>query len=138
MRGSCTALPCGSRGYKQIRETQAKARIVRLLAHSPFIDEIKNLRLLRWELGEGAAPLHQAARRVVLHVRLEVNFLHGGGTGGGAKQSAEAAGDVTEKPRGNQPIGGRGKSKAGSQPDNHQHVNNEQACWKQNDNSGPL
>lgn len=59
--------------------------------HLLFIKEVKSLRLLSGELGEGAAPLHHAACGVVLLGRW-LHLLYSRGTGGGAKQSAEAAG----------------------------------------------
>lgn len=69
--------------------------------YSLFIEEVEGLGLLRWELGEGAAPLHQAPRSVVLHIGLGFGLLYGWRAGGGAKQSAEAAGgEVTDSHRG--------------------------------------
>lgn len=76
--------------------------------YSLFIEEVEGLGLLRWELGEGAAPLHQAPRSVVLHVGLGFGLLYGRRAGGGAKQSAEAAGgEVTESRRGRERVGRR-------------------------------
>lgn len=84
--------------------------------YSLFIEEVEGLGLLRWELGEGAAPLHQAPRSVVLHVGLRFGLLYGRRAGGGAKQSAEAAGgEVTESHRGRgvgwEETGGGGEKK---------------------------
>ena len=94
------------------------------LCYSLFIEEVKGLGLLCGELGEGAAPLHHAARGVVLHVGLGLHLLPSGGTGGGAKQSAEAAGgEVTESQEGKtEQTGVQGKSKGGEgghQPNRH-------------------
>lgn len=76
--------------------------------YSLFIEEVEGLGLLRWELGEGAAPLHQAPRSVVLHVGLGFGLLYGRRAGGGAKQSAEAAGgEVMESRRGKEGVGRR-------------------------------
>lgn len=70
---------------------------------SLFIEEVEGLGLLCGELGKGATPLHHAARGVVFHAGMGVHLLYGGGTGGGAKQSAEAAGgEVTESQEGNE------------------------------------
>lgn len=83
---------------------------------SLFIEEIKGLGLLRGELGEGATPLHHAG----FYAGLGLHLLYSRGTGGGAKQSAEAAGgDVTESQEG-QRANKKGKSKVGvtNQPDN--------------------
>ena len=62
------------------------------LRYSLFIEEVKSLGLLRRELREGATPLHQAARGVVFQAGLGLRLLYRRGTGGGAKESAEAAG----------------------------------------------
>lgn len=72
------------------------------LWYSLFIEEVKSLGLLCWELREGATPLHQATRGIVFHVELGVHLRYSRGTGGGAKQSAEAAGGkVIESQEGN-------------------------------------
>lgn len=86
-----------------------------------FIEEVKCLGLLRGELGESAAPLHRAARGAVLRIGLGFK-LYGGGTGGGAKQSAEAArGEVTESQEGNRADRSAGKEQGRgvtNKPDN--------------------
>lgn len=89
-----------------------------------FIEEVKGLGLLSGELGEGAAPLHQAAGGIVFDVGLGVHLLHGRGTGGGAKQSAEAAGGaVTESQKGNGAKRSAGKKQGrGHHPNQHQHL----------------
>lgn len=90
------------------------------MVNSLFIQEVKSLGLLSGELGEGATPLHQAAGGVVLHVGLGVHLLYDGGAGGGAKQSAEAAGgEVTESQEGKQSRQGvQGRSKERGSPTN--------------------
>lgn len=57
---------------------------------SLFVEEVKGLGLLCWELRKGATPLHQAAWGVVLDVGLRLCLLHRRHAGGGAKESAEA------------------------------------------------
>lgn len=103
------------------------------LGHSLFIEEVKRLGLLCWELREGAAPLHHAAWGVVFHAGLALHLLYGRGTGGGAKQSAEAAGGkVIESQEGTRAERSAGKKRgAGSpttnQPDN-QRANTNNDC----------
>lgn len=99
------------------------------LLYSLFVEEVKSLGLFGGELGEGATPLHQAARGVVLDIGLGVHLLHGGGAGGGAEQSAEAAGGVVtgsqEGDRADRSAGkkqGTGSPTNQRQPRNHHHV----------------
>lgn len=100
------------------------------LCYSLFIEEVKGLGFLCGELGEGATPLYQAARGVVFHVGLGLHLLYCWGAGGGAKQSAEAAGgEVTESQEGHRADRSAGEKQGGGghqptrQPRNyHQHL----------------
>lgn len=103
-------------------KTHQTHSLVSRLCYSLFIEEVKGLGFLCGELGEGATPLYQAARGVVLHVGLGLHLLYSWCTGGGAKQSAEAAdGEVTESQEGHRADRSAGEKQGGgvtNQPDN--------------------
>lgn len=109
------------------------------LRYSLFIEEVKSLGLLCWELREGATPLHQATRGVVFHVGLGLHLLYSRGTGGGAKQSAEAAGGkVIESQEGNRAERSAGEKQGTGSPTNQTikeptpifTVQWQKACWE--------
>lgn len=81
-----------------------------------FIEEVKSLGLLCWELGKGAAPLHQAAWGVVLDVGLRVCLLHRRYAGGGAKESAEAAGGKVRESQRENRVEGKREAGEGQRP----------------------
>lgn len=100
---------------------------------SLFIEEVKGLGLLRWELRKGATPLYQAAWGVVLDVGLRLCLLHRGHAGGGAEESAEAV-KVKESQRKTE---WRAKRKAGEghRPTRHPRNHDKYDCDMKHANS---